>query len=248
MLPLRFVLDELEAFPLPPASSSPRSPPTRTASSRPAPIPSLRRPRATFELCVNRVENGFFSNHLADLPDLPPGGNSDARVRTATSCSRSPSRIPSSSRPAPASHPCAPSRNGSFPRTAPTAATAKISGWSTARATKPSIYYHDEFEALCRTQAQLPLPAHAKPRAAPSGPACAATCRSTSPKSSRSAPRAWARPCPGASRRSGNTRPRNCASTSTPTSAGLNIMVSSVRDRLAGFGWHKKQIIFERYD
>ena len=27
-----------------------------------------------FELCVNRVENGFFSNHLADLPDLPVGG------------------------------------------------------------------------------------------------------------------------------------------------------------------------------
>ena len=26
-----------------------------------------------FELCVNRVENGFFSNHLADLPDLPVG-------------------------------------------------------------------------------------------------------------------------------------------------------------------------------
>jgi ferredoxin-NADP reductase len=29
---------------------------------------------------------------------------------------------------------------------------------------------------------------------------------------------------------------------------GLNNMVSAVRDRLTGFGWHKKQIIFERYD
>ena len=27
-----------------------------------------------FELCVNRVPQGFFSNHLADLTDLPPGG------------------------------------------------------------------------------------------------------------------------------------------------------------------------------
>ena len=27
-----------------------------------------------FELCVNRVEEGFFSNHLANLPDLPIGG------------------------------------------------------------------------------------------------------------------------------------------------------------------------------
>ena len=29
---------------------------------------------------------------------------------------------------------------------------------------------------------------------------------------------------------------------------GLNEMVSSVRERLIGFGWHKKQIVFERYD
>ena len=29
---------------------------------------------------------------------------------------------------------------------------------------------------------------------------------------------------------------------------GLNDMVSSVREKLTTFGWHKKQIIFERYD
>ncbi len=29
---------------------------------------------------------------------------------------------------------------------------------------------------------------------------------------------------------------------------GLNFMVSDVRGLLAGFGWHKKQIVFERYD
>jgi ferredoxin-NADP reductase len=29
---------------------------------------------------------------------------------------------------------------------------------------------------------------------------------------------------------------------------GLNFMVSSVRERLASFGWHKKQVVFERYD
>jgi NAD(P)H-flavin reductase len=29
---------------------------------------------------------------------------------------------------------------------------------------------------------------------------------------------------------------------------GLNFMVSSVRERLDAFGWHKKQIVFERYD
>jgi len=29
---------------------------------------------------------------------------------------------------------------------------------------------------------------------------------------------------------------------------GLNFMVSGVRELLAGCGWHKKQIVFERYD
>jgi ferredoxin-NADP reductase len=29
---------------------------------------------------------------------------------------------------------------------------------------------------------------------------------------------------------------------------GLNNMISSVREKLAGYGWHRKQIIFERYD
>jgi hypothetical protein len=29
---------------------------------------------------------------------------------------------------------------------------------------------------------------------------------------------------------------------------GLNFMVSSVRETLTNFGWHRKQIVFERYD
>jgi NAD(P)H-flavin reductase len=29
---------------------------------------------------------------------------------------------------------------------------------------------------------------------------------------------------------------------------GLNFMVSGVRELLAGYGWHRKQIVFERYD
>jgi len=29
---------------------------------------------------------------------------------------------------------------------------------------------------------------------------------------------------------------------------GLNNMVAGVRDKLTEFGWHRKQIVFERYD
>ena len=29
---------------------------------------------------------------------------------------------------------------------------------------------------------------------------------------------------------------------------GLNNMVAGVREKLASYGWHRKQVIFERYD
>ena len=92
-----------------------------------------------FELCVNRVENGFFSNHLADLPDLPVGGTIQIHgphghfilqepitdsILVATGTGVAPMRAFAS---------------GFSRRTAPTAATASRSGWSTARATKPTF-------------------------------------------------------------------------------------------------------------
>ena len=69
-----FVIDELESFPFtagqfvsavaPDANGKIQ---TRAYSIASAPN------KNQFELCVNRVEEGFFSNHLADLPDLPIG-------------------------------------------------------------------------------------------------------------------------------------------------------------------------------
>ena len=29
---------------------------------------------------------------------------------------------------------------------------------------------------------------------------------------------------------------------------GLNNMVASIRELLSGYGWHRKQVVFERYD
>ena len=70
-----FVLDELETFPFLPGQFVSGVAPdengklqTRAYSIASAPY------KNRFELCVNRVEEGFFSNHLADLPDLPIGG------------------------------------------------------------------------------------------------------------------------------------------------------------------------------
>jgi ferredoxin-NADP reductase len=58
--------------------------------------------------------------------------------------------------------------------------------------------------------------------------------------------------------RLGQTLPLPAIDPATPASelkfdiyayiCGLNNMVSGVRDKLSGYGWHRKQIIFERYD
>ena len=90
----------------------------------------------------------------------------------------------------------------------------------------------------------LPTLSRAEPIA---GAACAATFRNTWPASSRSAPLASACRCR-------SPRPTRHAAASELNFdiyayiCGLNFMVSGVRELLTGFGWHKKQIVFERYD
>ena len=69
-----FVIDSLESFPYAPGQfiSAVAEDENGKTQTRAYSIASAARAN-TFELCVNRVENGFFSNHLADLPDLPIG-------------------------------------------------------------------------------------------------------------------------------------------------------------------------------
>ena len=67
------------------------------------------------------------------------------------------------------------------------------------------------------------------------------------PASLRSAPRGWASRCPCL-----RSIPALAASELNfdiyAYICGLNEMVSGVRELLTAFGWHKKQIVFERYD
>ena len=106
----------------------------------------------------------------------------------------SPSQIPFSSPLAPASRPCAAFCNGSFQLTAQTAARQEI--WLVFGTRHESeIYYRDEFEALASAYPNF----HYLPtlsRALKSGLAFAATCRTTSPASSRTAPHDSASLCP----------------------------------------------------
>lgn len=69
-----FELEGMESFPYLPGQfiSAVATDPIGKTQTRAYSIASAARENK-FELCVNRVENGFFSNHLADLTDLPPG-------------------------------------------------------------------------------------------------------------------------------------------------------------------------------
>ncbi len=69
-----FVLDQLDSFPFAAGQFISAVAPDATGKqqTRAYSIASASKENR-FDLCVNRVEGGFFSNHLADLSDLPPG-------------------------------------------------------------------------------------------------------------------------------------------------------------------------------
>lgn len=81
-----FVLDDLESFPFVSGQfiSAVAADPNGKQQTRAYSIASAANANH-FELCVNRVPQGFFSNHLADLTELPPGGTIRFTGLTATS-------------------------------------------------------------------------------------------------------------------------------------------------------------------
>ncbi len=108
------------------------------------------------------------------------------------------------------------------------------------------IYYRAEFEALAESRPQLPLPAHAEPRRRYlEGPAWTRTgphCEDRRRARQTAGPIATRR-----ARRSGDSSRLRYFDIYCYI-CGLNFMVSSVRELLDGYGWHKKQVVFERYD
>ena len=199
-----------------------------------------------FELCVNRVEGGFFSNHLADLPDLPVGGAIKVHgphghfvltepitdsIFVATGTGVAPMR-------AFAQH--------LFPEGGPDRSNGKEIWMVYGTRHETELYYNDEFVKLAeqhpnfhyvntlsraneawkghRGYVQDHVATIVKARAQRLGiPLLQAPPDPAIPKASLKFD-IYSYIC------------------------GLNNMVSGVRDKLAGYGWHRKQIVFERYD
>ena len=203
-----------------------------------------------FDLCVNRVEGGFFSNHLADLTDLPPGGLIRIHGPHGHFTLREP--VTDSIFVATGTG-IAPMRGFAqwlFPEDGPDAGLDRSGGkdiWLVYGTRHESeLYYREYFESMAARQ--------------PNFHYLATLSR---------APESWtglrgyvqdhvARIVEERAARMGQALPLPPIDPASPPAelkfdihayiCGLNNMVASVRERLAGFGWHRKQIVFERYD
>jgi len=242
-----FSVESLESFPYQPGQFVSAVAPdangkqqTRAYSIASAPVGNQ------FELCVNRVEDGFFSNHLADLPDLPVGSAIQIHgphghfvleepitdsIFVSTGTGIAPMRAYT---------------QWLFPANGPDRSQGKQIWLVYGTRYETDMYYHDEFVALAQRVGNFHY----------------------LPTLSR-APESWgglrghvqdhvARILEERAARLGLPLPQPAPDPAIPAAelrfdiyayiCGLNEMVLGVRDLLAGYGWHKKQIIFERYD
>ena len=246
-----FVIDELESFPFASGQfvSAVAQDQNGKQQTRAYSIASATRGNR-FELCVNRVEGGFFSNHLADLTDLAVGGSIQLHgphghfilqqpvtdsILVATGTGIAPMRG---------------FLQSLFPSDGPDAGKDLSGGkqiwlvYGTRHET--DMYYHDEFVALAQRVPNF----HYLPtlsRAQPEWTGLRGYVQEHVAKIVEERAALLGQPLP-VSPVDPATPPAELRFDIYTYICGLNFMVSSVRDRLAAFGWHKKQIVFERYD
>ena len=199
-----------------------------------------------FELCVNRVEDGFFSNHLADLVDLPEGQTIQVHgphghfvlhepvtdsILVATGTGVAPMRGYA---------------QWLFPEDGPDRSNGKEIWLVYGTRYETDIYYKDEFEALERRVPNFHyLPTLSRANDDWTGlrgyvqEHMGRIIEERAARLGQPLPQAPVDPA---------IAPANLRFDIYTYICGLNFMVSSVRERLAAYGWHRRQIVFERYD
>ncbi len=199
-----------------------------------------------FELCVNRVENGFFSNHLADLPDLPVGATIQIHGPHGHFVLQEP--ITDSILIATGTG-VAPMRGYTqwlFPENGPDRSNGKDIWLIYGTRYETDIYYRDEFEALARRAPNFHyLPTLSRAQEDWTGLRGHVQVHISKIVEERAARLGLPLPVPPVNP---DTPPAELRFDAYTYICGLNFMVSGVRDLLTGYGWHKKQIVFERYD
>ncbi len=199
-----------------------------------------------FDLCVNRVEGGFFSNHLADLTDLPPGGTIKFHgphghfvlnqpvvdsIFISTGTGIAPMRAYA---------------QWLFPADGSDRSEGRDIWMVYGTRYESELYYRDEFEALAARWPNF----HYVPTLSRADENWHGLRGYVQEHVARIVEK---RAC-----RLGISLPLAAVDAAIPPAdlrfdiysyiCGLNNMVAGVREKLANYGWHKKQIIFERYD
>jgi ferredoxin-NADP reductase len=210
-----------------------------------------------FDLCANRVDDGFFSNYLADLPDpadlpdLPIGAAIQVYGPNGYFVLKQP--LTDSILVATGTG-VAPLRGFTQwlfpPESGPDAGPDRSEGkqiWLVYGTRHESeLYYHDEFEAIARRKLNF----HYLPTLSRAGESWTGLRGYVQEHVARIVEERAAR--------LGLPLIQPPPDSAIPKSelhfdiyayvCGLSDMIASVRERLAGYGWHRRQIVFERYD
>ena len=203
-----------------------------------------------FELCVNRVPQGFFSNHLADLSDLPPGGTVQVHGPHGHFILKQPVTDSIFISTGTGIAPMRGFAQWLFPEPGPDAGIDRSAGkqiWMVYGTRYESeLYYREEFEALAARKPNFHyLPTLSRADDGWKGlrgyvqehVACIVEERAACLRQPLPVPP----PDPA-------ILPSELSFDIYAYICGLNNMVAGVREKLASYGWHRKQIIFERYD
>jgi ferredoxin-NADP reductase len=199
-----------------------------------------------FELCVNRIQEGFFSNHLADLPDLPvgatiqihgPHGNfllheplTDS-ILVATGTGIAPMRS---------------FLQSLFPEDGSDLSNGKQIWLVYGTHYESELYYCDELKRLAARHSNFHyLPTLSRAPKSWTGLRGHVDEHVARIVEERAASMGQSLPIP---QRAPGLLASELNFDVYAYLCGLNEMVSGVRERLKGFGWHRKQIVFERYD
>jgi ferredoxin-NADP reductase len=196
-----------------------------------------------FDLCLNRVEGGYFSNLL---PDLAEGAKIQVEGPMGFFTLREP--VTDSILVATGTG-VAPLRGflqWLFPTDGPDRSGGKDIWLVYGTRNESEIYYRDEFEALALRRKNFHYLITLS-RAPESWPGLRGYVQDYVAKIVEERAARLDQPLP-APRPDPTIPPNQLRFHIYAYICGLNEMVSAVRERLAGFGWHRKQIVTERYD
>jgi ferredoxin-NADP reductase len=244
---LEFVLDELDSFSFLPGQfiSAVADDPVGKEQTRAYSIASAPQGNR-FDLCLNRVDGGFFSNLLADLPDLPVGDAVRVYGPNGFFTLREP--ITDSILIATGTG-VAPMRGflqWLFPEGGINRSNGKQIWLVYGTRHESELYYQDEFQAFAaRHENSHYLPTLS--RAPESWPGLRGYVQDHVARIIEERAASLGQTLPAAPVDPG-IPPAELRFDVNAYVCGLSKMINSVRDRLKSFGWHRKQIIFERYD